>query len=760
MTRLTVLLPGLMCAVQLRALAYDIPNHFDMAQEAVSKSVLVSDPEVLPNLGLSNLEQLFKTTTGAPSTDFTDGCAHSTAFTIGTLVACGAEFEDVPGTRSLNHFFDPVNNIPLTVLGIQLGLSSPDWSLKDNNNESSQLFSYRDARNSFYNALTSAASPSDRGEHWGKMFQSLGQTIHHVQDMAQPQHVRNDQHVDKKIPGFYNPSLYETYTRDSRRLLRALISRPDIKPVFTTTEPGIFRKPRDFWTNAAKVGLADMTNGEFLSAGTNFQVRQGAQQIVAGSYALPAPGEAETVAAKDLSPPLSPQILAMCGAQGFDCKMTFYSTAAGRPRAATRSIFDQHLQLRPVTYRRGVSTYQVDRLFTLNRYNYDVAHQTLIPRAVAYSAGLLNFFFRGKMEISLPEEGVYGVIDHTIENAKDTAGFRKIRARIRNVTPRGNGIEPMAAPGKLRAVARFHRNTCYKPDLSGEFGSPGVDWKGCRSKVKDAPDVDVDGAVEEILLSDEVDVGADVNTLSPSTRTFSFATPIPINATDLFLQVVYRGPLGDETDAVVATTRDISEPTFLYKFDIHDQLLYAHYPEVGTGPYTWSDWCGQAVADGAVSNTAECPSRLWPAKRSFQFSPTGDAISSWDPAAPTVPMNQWIAYAQQPALRPVATLFAPTGSVARVAVLTDAAPSHPAIYVDDWNGRNHLFSWTGGAFQPARSQLDISTKTLTPTQTWAPARGIYVSPADAQFIGTPPAGSGSLTPSPSAIDFPSAPVSP
>jgi len=39
------------------------------------------------------------------------------------------------------------------------------------------------------------------------------------------------------------------------------------------------------------------------------------------------------------------------------------------------------------------------------------------------------------------------------------------------------------------------------------------------------------------------------------------------------LQVVYRGTLGSETDAVVVTTRDLSEPTFLSFANTTDMLL-------------------------------------------------------------------------------------------------------------------------------------------------------------------------------------------
>ncbi|ROZ76071.1 hypothetical protein EEB15_12965 [Ramlibacter sp. WS9] len=387
-----------------------------------------------------------------------------------------------------------------------------------------------------------------------------------------------------------------------------------------------------------------------------------------------------------------------------------------------------------------------------------MAQGFLIPRAVGYSAGLLNFFFRGKMEISLPDEGVYGVVDHTVEKTIDTSGFRKIRLKVKNITPRGTGIEPMTAPGKLRAVAKFHRNTCYQSDLSGEYGAPGRDWTTCRRKVEPSGPVDLDDSVQEIIVSDEVDVPASVNTASPESLTFVFPTPIPINATDLFLQVVYRGPLGDETDAVAVATKDISEPTYQYFYDVHDQYMYPHYPQVSSSsqPYTWTQWCDQAIAGGSVSSPAECNARLWPAKRAFKFSPTSAAIPGWDPANPTIPPGEWTDFSQQPVLKPVFTLFGPTGSYSRVAYLTDPVPTNAAILVEDWNGpSSHIFYWLGGTFRAAKNQVDRATGTLTPSHTWALARGLYVSPSEAQFIGAP-TNVGPLTPKASDVDFPCA----
>lgn len=37
---------------------------------------------------------------------------------------------------------------------------------------------------------------------------------------------------------------------------------------------------------------------------------------------------------------------------------------------------------------------------------------SLAPRAVAYSAGLIDYFFRGRMEIAPPDDDVYAILDH------------------------------------------------------------------------------------------------------------------------------------------------------------------------------------------------------------------------------------------------------------------------------------------------------------------------------------------------------------
>src|SRR5207245_9304306 len=76
------------------------------------------------------------------------------------------------------------------------------------------------ARGHFLAGLTSG-SPTDRNEELGLMFQSLGQVIHLIQDVSQPQHVRNDAHLNPSSDSAVgllaqilcgrNASLYETW---------------------------------------------------------------------------------------------------------------------------------------------------------------------------------------------------------------------------------------------------------------------------------------------------------------------------------------------------------------------------------------------------------------------------------------------------------------------------------------------------------------------------------------------------------------------
>ncbi len=404
---------------------------------------------------------------------------------------------------------------------------------------------------------------------------------------------------------------------------------------------------------------------------------------------------------------------------GLAGNITFYSNTVtdslragetrSNPRALTLSLFDQDLK------NKGVGM-----VFALNRFNIEAAQSFLLPRAVAYSVGLINFFFRGKLEISLPSQGVYGIVDHNDpgSNAKDTGGFTKIKLKVKNVTPRGTGIEPMSSGGVLVAVAKFHRNNCYAPNLSGEYGSPGKDWRTCR------------GANEEMVVSQPTAAPADINTATPSDIVFSFPKPnqIPINATDLFIQVVYRGPLGEEPDAVAVATKDISEPTYLYNYSTWDQGTYGSYwPVISSGTRSYAQWCTGGSPPGFP--TVEACNQAMGGTVKWQYSPTTEPIPGYDPATASVPPGQVAPLAQEPVFSPIASLVAPVGALARIAVLLDATPANTVLYVLEVIDSTHqkaLFRWTTGTAAAVTYQLEAATNTLTPSVLYLPARGVYL----------------------------------
>lgn len=511
--------------------------------------------------------------------------------------------QDEPGgtfTRVLHHFFDPVKDRPLTG-GAPLGFKAPDWGLlnglvaAESGREISNHFTIGLAREAMWRALTlkkidptgALVDISDfplpveaerylrdlRFSYWATTFRALGDNLHLLQDMAQPQHVRNDPHSGLYCNGFICPgghaSYYEKYVDaraiDSRqiRLRERFFSSSDPKDlddtivapdlVFAGYPAVSFPRYRDFFATAAGGsspsggGLANYSNQGFFSAGTNID-------SFGGGYPSPSPnvGSMQTVVIPEGA-------VTNAAAETVTGSLTLYkgtvrdSLNPGNSDSAvalsSHGAFDQFMQ--------PTGSHQ----YTLNHYNYEDQARLLIPRAVAYSAGFLDYFFRGTMEINLPTAGAYTVVDHTTEGCEITCGFRRVKLRVRNSTP-----NETLSNGFFAVVLKFFRNKSYKQDLSGDPGGPGFAGWEARS------------SWDEIVVSDKVDIGTlPSGQLDPNTEaeiSFSLPKPLPINATDIYLQVVFRGQLGNEKDAVVVATKNISEPNYIavvndmdYKYD-------------------------------------------------------------------------------------------------------------------------------------------------------------------------------------------------
>jgi hypothetical protein len=175
--------------------------------------------------------------------------------------------------------------------------------------------------------------------------------------------------------------------------------------------------------------------------------------------------------------------------------------------------------------------------------------EKLIPRAIGYSAALLDYFFRGTIAISPPDAYVYSVIDGGTDQS-----FQTIKARLHNTTPDEEMLD-----GTLVAVARYKRRIDYSPDLSANEPPVAESREASCSYSVSAP----------IAIAS---LGSDPAAADQFTFDFS-ADPIPVGITDLFLQVVYRGTLGSETDSAIAVgATDLSEPNHIATWNLTDRF--------------------------------------------------------------------------------------------------------------------------------------------------------------------------------------------
>jgi len=582
-------LSSVVCPVK----AYEVETHIELSAAAALGSVL-GDNDRRSRLGLTkpiSSGEIFPNSRGVPST-------------VIDLFRSGARYED-DFPRSMNHFFDPRTGTPLQAsandfyfitLAEQktaealisslnsLAQTSPDWALAATLAiEVVNDYSYKAAREYFHQGLT-AKLDVVRYRNLGLMFESLGRIIHHIQDMAQPQHVRNDWHLHDLV-WEQNCELKTTFKCDEYKSLRRpsayehWINRDDVlsklsfrgyEPVYAASGAGadgltVFSDARRFWTNGGK-GIADFTARNFLSAGTLSRSPPSVGPPFDMSVAAVCTG-----AVPPCDAPYLPDDVVMFFPNTVDDQ--FRAATLTNPYAAGLSVFDPEFMSRTGT-----------RLLTVNRFTFFYDQNYLLPRAVGYSAGLINYFFRGDMEISPPDEGVYAIVDQRPGACGNACSFSKLKLKLRNVTP---GNEAMGS-GTLQAVAKFHRNNCYRADLAGEFGGdPAIFWGSpCRSPR------------EEIVTSIPFGV-AEVGSDQPRLITFEFDdfNTIPINATDMFLQVVFRGKLGQEDDAVAVTTKDIAEPNFLAVANMTDYV----YDDVGNTGYHLIPYANAGSTQG-VSN--------------------------------------------------------------------------------------------------------------------------------------------------------------
>jgi hypothetical protein len=596
------LLPAMALFACVNGYAYETPNHADMTSNALDISVIRTDASAQGKLFRLGLKQVlpraanqvfprnaisgeipvcYEQRTNAGGQLQTVAPLSPTKYTLTELLRHGACFEDnvdLSGARVASHFYDPQRGgIGLDVPTLPTQIASPDWAINGGSGTAitgANHLSYKDARAAFYDALTKPVK-LDRDAAWGLTFQTLGHVVHHLQDMAQPQHVRNDAHCDVISPcGLpllsYSPSGYEYFAKRSELGVNAIRALAQ-----SATTPILFGLPREFWNAtgsenltgyaAANQGMAAYTSTNFTSAGVDYRyVRTSAttgnaSPAPAHPMPVPTPLPTETTNIGTLTGytnASAPGLLKRVCPDVSKCTVKFYgSTGQPNTRKSSVSIFGPDLRATSTTVA------GIEYEFAQNPFTYAATATDLVPKAVEYSAGLINYFFRGEMAIRLPAEGLYGIIDggNPASTCKDSCGFPKLKLRVKNTTAAINGVAQDMVGGTLVGVVKFSRNSCYTPDWLGDPGElnayDGAKVTSCLLGGTSEP-------VEEIIVSAPVSASFSLAAGAEQQITLDFsAKPIPVNAWNLKVQLVYQGQLGLEPNAVAVTTQQLSAPT-------------------------------------------------------------------------------------------------------------------------------------------------------------------------------------------------------
>jgi hypothetical protein len=429
------LFPGIMVIVAMltceSGFAYELRTHGEITRQAFHDSELLA--AYLAAIGLHETDR-FDLAARTPPRQLANFANAGTAqdwmiegaireddvskSILGIVFGC-VQPENPPSQidRVFNHFLDVQRAGRGLSVGVNLGLPASDWALGrqgrgDGSNQNQ--FSLPDVREYQYRSLT-APSGQAREKNTALMFRGLGQVLHILEDMAQPQHTRNDPHADcadglSWLVGGH--SWYEDYIETKALGLPfRTLNDPGTLPL--AGYPAVPPQPyQDFFSNGGLGGLADFSSRNFLSAGTNL-----------GGSATPCAGLTQ--------PPCEPAayvegdiVYSVTTLKGkITAALTFYARdlldrMTGQRietvKLTSRSLWDEHLEKlgkRPK--------------FALNRFNYDAMADILLPRAVGYAAGFLDTFFRGSVggafeQQNLTISGSAEVMDGTFRVLYDT----------------------------------------------------------------------------------------------------------------------------------------------------------------------------------------------------------------------------------------------------------------------------------------------------------------------------------------------------
>jgi hypothetical protein len=485
----------------------------------------------------------------------------------------GAEHEDdsyyplIPD-RSNFHFHNPLkewSEAGLSDTHVGASGSSIWWA----QNSALQAFISKDekkartwyvAREYLYKGLIEFADMEKRNTYFAELFKTLGNQVHLIQDLAVPDHVRNDSHVLNSFPFDFDKNHFNSfrciegwadYNVYKGGKIEGIALGAAQTPLISFSTPADPECPVPIaWLSDTKQykinqtpsagldqGLAEYTNANFFSEDTIFTEEYEHDH----KHWFPHPAKSET---NVMSLGMPSEVTAEDGRKDWIKPVNKKNGGENLNNLVFAGYYEHHVDEEKPEYK---------FTFFLSDLCHEEYASKLIPRAVGYSAALIDYFFRGEIEISLPvsnpgidppqKEGIYSLCTDPV------VGFDKLSLMVRNITANNEEMKN----GKITLVISYR--TCN--------GNPFVPNPPLPSEERKFIEVDYQG---------EVTIPRD----NPLRINFDLSEhPLPFDAVDVTLTVVFKGDLGAElTNAVAIGFKDISEPTPVDLYNNTDWVCY------------------------------------------------------------------------------------------------------------------------------------------------------------------------------------------
>jgi len=442
------------------------------------------------------------------------------------LIQDGAVHEDRPILwRPRHHFHNPrlawdqAGWRPPPVF-IQLGESSVIWS-QDPNQVVGGKHSWHDARDTYFQALT-ATSDSERKRLYAETFRSLGHLIHLVQDAATPSHTRNDTHIS--YAGIGVPDGFHGWADGGDAEGMIVGSTPPAFDISTLNQPS-----PDAQAPVPISRLIDSTAGDIgllaLTPGLNLGV---AEYSSANFFSD------DTINSPNFLSPRSSQV---------EVRLEPDATVTRvRPYVYFQSGFGE--QDYPLALASAMLPYVIDPLATPTENGLDTkvfrAYGTkLFPRAIGYSAGLIDYFFRGSIFVDPPLS-----YSGLASNPPTTITLRNV-ANSTSVEETSNGTLSLVL---LDAGWRSNTSETFPPVVISNPVSTNISRSG----------QDITFPFSSLPFPSTM--GSECYPQFDSGGHYLCGSAVSFH-----VLLVYRGPLGEETDSVIVSRCDVGFGRVLYE---------------------------------------------------------------------------------------------------------------------------------------------------------------------------------------------------